>query len=295
MTGLSRRLLSICISLILIFACGCFAGEQASKQGKISVFGSSVAKGHSAKDLHGYGAMLGDLLSPRGWKVTNRSRGGDTTWKLQERYQGDLLPEKCDYVLIGLSLANEGIRKETQAERDKVFEGYRKGLKDLIKQMRKDGMTPVVGLCYPHGQYTPEQYADVCRMNVLINQWDVPSINLLGSLDDGYGRWVKEFEADPGHPNDAGHREMYYSIVPTLLDALKAGKPIPKRVNGDGHITLSSKLGEVRCLEFDSSDKIHSWTIALSVRVNVDRKIFFADEGLPRATLAMENGQLIYN
>lgn len=62
-------------------------------------------------------------------------------------------------------------------------------------------------------------------MDLFIHELDAPSVNLLGAVDDGGGRWAPGYRFDDLHPNDAGHEEMLYTIVPSLLDALYDGNP----------------------------------------------------------------------
>ena len=63
-------------------------------------------------------------------------------------------------------------------------------------------------------------------MNLLIHEWDLPSINLLGAIDDGKGVWATGYQngTDIYHPNTDGHREFTYAMVPSLFDAIDAGK-----------------------------------------------------------------------
>src|SRR3546814_11216510 len=82
-------------------------------------------------------------------------------------------------------------------------------------------------------------------MNLKIHQWNVPSINLLGAIDDLSGHWMDGFWADGFHPNDAGHAEMAYTIVPSFFDALESGKPSPVKVEGSG-IKLSKRKFQER-------------------------------------------------
>ena len=103
-------------------------------------------------------------------------------------------------------------------------------------------------------------------MNLLINTWDVPSANFLGALDDGSGRWVKDYEGDPWHPNTEGHQEMFYAIVPTLFDAMEAGKPIPTKASGEEFATLGNIEGKLLTVYFDSADTIHSWATSFWFR-----------------------------
>src|SRR6476660_9125399 len=87
---------------------------------RIAVFGSSVANGTGDElGKEGYTGRLRALLAARGWEVLNQSRGGDNTKTMAPRFapEGEpqpnvryLLPVHPNYVLLGLSLGNEGIR-----------------------------------------------------------------------------------------------------------------------------------------------------------------------------------------
>ena len=129
---------SLLIVLLILFSATAIA--QNADKPKITVFGSSVAYGASAKDSKGYWYMLKDLMESRGWEVSNCSRGGDRTSRILDRFD-DLLSHEPDYVFIGLSLANEGIReKKDDKERDAVYIQYKWGMKGIIALLRSQGI-----------------------------------------------------------------------------------------------------------------------------------------------------------
>jgi len=268
----------------------CGPAIAAQQERRISVYGSSVASGIAARDNHGYWYMLKDCLAQRGWVVSSCSRGGDRTNRILDRFE-DLLSQEPGYVFIGLSLANEGIRNQGTEEKDKVFRQYAWGLKALIALVRDQNMTPVVGLCYPSGDYSAEEYQYVKRMNLLINSWDVPSANFLGAIEDGQGKWVDGFWQDAGHPNTAGHREMFYAIVPSLFDAMEAGKPIPQKAVGSGFLRLGKKHpGSIR---FTAEDAIHSWATAFNVRCSQDGVLAVVEGSKHSVQVAIRDGQIV--
>jgi hypothetical protein len=80
---------------------------------------------------------------------------------------------------------------------------------------------PIVTLCYPRSVYTPVEYGYIKRMNILLNSWDVPTVNFLGAVEDGNGHFARGFMFNDKHPNASGHRELSLSFVPTLFDALE--------------------------------------------------------------------------
>ena len=66
----------------------------------------------------GYAGRLKTLLEPRGWSVYNQSRSGDNTLTITPRFEPGaerdadieyLTDVDPDYVVIGLSIGNEGI------------------------------------------------------------------------------------------------------------------------------------------------------------------------------------------
>lgn len=256
--------------LILIPPDGACAQEpEAPRPRKIAVFGSSVAHGsvdHEGRG--GYAGRFGDLLAPRGWEVVNVSRGGDSTVSIVPRFDAELIPQKPGYVLIGLSLSNEGIAKQAdKAWRDGVWEQWRSGMRELIGRCRAAGMDVVVGNCYARTTFAedPDLYAYTRRMNLEISTWDVPSVNFLGAIDDGRGAWVEGFDADAGHPNGSGHQEMMLAIVPTLFDALAAGKPMPGKADGNRFARIAGAASAAP-LVFTPADLVHSFAVSFRVR-----------------------------
>jgi len=214
-------------------------GQKAAAAGhRIAVFGSSVANG-TGDDLgqEGYTGRLRELLAPRGWEVLNQSRGGDNTKTMLPRFAPEgapdpkvryLLPVNPDFVLLGLSLGNEGIQNgTTKEEKDVIYHQFESGLHGFIARSREHHIVPIVTSCYTRNDFTSVEYEYTRRMNLLINAWDVPSVNFLGAVDDGTGKWAKGFWHDSLHPNAAGHAELAMTFVPTLFDALEQGKPKP--------------------------------------------------------------------
>ena len=275
MTPAHVRRLLVLLAALLATAAG--AAAQSSGDGdrprRIALWGSSVPNGTGDElNLGGYTGRLRQLLEPRDWEVLNVSRGGDNTVTITPRFAPDgapdpdtryLTPVDPGYVVIALSLGNEGIMRcpagqesrrcaASREAADAVAQQFADGLQRLIRRAREHGIEPIVGLTYARGDFTEAEYAHTRATNLLINTWDVPSINLLGAIDDGYGRWARGFFPEPIHPNAAGHTEMFHAFVPTLFDALAAGKPIPAlstapgfaRVRGRGRSPLALTAGD---------------------------------------------------
>jgi hypothetical protein len=208
--------------------------------------------------------------------VFNQSKPGDTTITMAPRFSPSgepaagvryLTTVDPGYVVIALSLANEGVLEApTQEEKARVARQFSDGILKFISQAREHNITPIVASCYPRMSFTPVEYDFVEGMNLLINQWDVPSINLLGALDDGTGRYVREFDSDDRHPNAAGHKELFYTFVPSLFEALEKGKPRPVRPSAAGFAHAESGTA----LTFTPQDTVHSFAVSFAARTQAN-------------------------
>ena len=127
---------------------------------------------------------------------------------------------------------------------------------------RDSGYTPIVTNAYTRNDFNERDYHYTKELNAWINTLDVPSVNLLGGVDDGTGKWAPGNWYNPGHPNDAGHLELAYTIVPSLFDALSNSKPQPKMIESDG-VTLNSKL-----IDFKPDDIVHPFTTTISIKAD---------------------------
>jgi hypothetical protein len=209
------------------------------------------------------------------WEFVNVSVPGDNTTLLGNRFEPDVTRQYAapktahaepDYVILALSMANEGLVFTSDPQ--SVFDSFRDGMLDLIGRAREKGYYPLVTLVYPHSDYTPEKYALVKEMNLLMNTWGVPAINLLGAIDNGKGQWADGFFADAGHPNFIGHEEMFHAIPPTMFDAIHFdGKTeVPAFPDSMEHVTLSSRDGLSDSVHFTPEHTTRAFTTAFKLR-----------------------------
>ena len=243
-------------------------GEEGIDPFKISIMGSSVANGQGATSNQGYAYMYGELLDQRfraqtsrlPWFTSGIAVNGNNTINLLNRYN-DLIHDCGKYVIFGLSLGNEGIHEST--DRPATYNQFKENMQELIKKARADGKYPLITNNYTRGDFTADDYQYVKQMNLLIHEWDLPSINLLGAIDNGSGRWADNYQngTDVYHPNTEGHREFTYAFVPSLFDAIEAGKPLPTRVSGTSY-TLNNK----KVLTFVPEETVHPFTLSFKVK-----------------------------
>lgn len=245
---------------------------ESSGAQKLMVYGSSVAKGYhgpgspgytNGSFALGYAGRLTPALEASGWLVTNASVGGNSTTDALARFDTDAIPVDPDIILIGLSMGNEGLA--TSPDSDGTFESFRSGMTNLIYRSRTNGFYPAVTLNYPNNLYDISDYGYIKRMNLLINTWDVPSVNLLGAIDDGTGQWADGYWTDSAHPNPTGYREMYAAFVPSLFDAIQLGKTGTPQIAGTTGFAHLSNAGS-QPLTFTPDQTVLGYSAAFRVR-----------------------------
>lgn len=271
--------------------------NSGSNHVKIVYFGSSVADGQGATNHKGYTSLFSDILKNRTskagnvWETVNISVGGDNTIRALNRYKTDLLPKNGQYVIFALSLGNEGIHEKGQP----MFDQFEKNIKILINKARSDGYVPIIANCYSRNDFNEKDYRFIKKMNLLIHEWDVPSINLLGAIDDLSGHWVDGYWDDGAHPNDAGHTEMSYTIVPSLFDALESKKPIPKMVKGS-YLTFSKNRSKNKSIVFTPEHIVHPFTTAISFKTSTPGTLLQIKDDMGTGTVSInKDGLLVYS
>ena len=242
---------------------------------KITFFGSSVCNGQGAEEVsnvkHGYAWQYGQLLAARHeadntlpeYEYSNTSINGNNTLNLLARYQGHMYGDCGKYVVIGLGLGNEGIHGASNQQA--IYDQWKKHMLYLINLGEEEGKVVIASNNYTRGDYVAADYGYVKLMNLEMHEWDIPTINLLGAVDNckGNGQWADGYQNgdDIYHPNHTGHTEMMHTIVPSLFDALAAGKAKPARQTGEG-VTLTAK----QKIEFEPEDEVHAFTLAFRVK-----------------------------
>ena len=269
------------------------AARPALDELKIVFFGSSVPFGQGATGKYGYPSRFAKLLTQRAaasqgaaWTTANISIPGDNTLKVLERWERDLPPQQGRYVVYALALGNEGIHEGGQAK----FDQFKANMQVLIAKARAQGMVPVVTNSYTRNDYTAEDYAYIRQMNLLLHAWAVPTVNLLGAVDDGHGRWAPSYFDDGFHPNDRGHAELAHAWVPSLFDALRAGKALPH-----AHATSGVRLAPDAVLRLVPEALVHPFTQVISFRTAGVGSLLVLQDSTLAGSLSIEpGGALIY-
>lgn len=261
---------------------------------RIAFFGSSVCKNVGDEEGLGYAGRFARRLDTLKWQYANVSKGGDNTIKITRRLDSLYLQHPA-YVVVGLSLSNEGFTKPlTEEGRYRIFERFRTGLLRISDSIRAHGAVPIIANCYARNSFNESDYLMTRQMNAIINEWPVPSINLLGAINDGHGRWAKGYEANDGHPNKFGHDEMSRTIVPTLFDALEAGKPVPYRNWTSDHMEFTDLQRDKPVLSAIVDSTVHSFAESIMFRIAGEGVISSVELKKGRCTIKLEKGKIIY-
>lgn len=283
---------AFCVCIIFLFES--ISTKANAQNKKVAIFGSSVANGFGdTTGMGGYSGFIKQLLEKKGWTVVNVSRGGDNTIKIMPRYQSQLLPIKAKYVILGLSLGNEGIFSNSEIVRNRIFESYRSGMLRLIAMCREDGMIPFVTNCYARNDFKLPHYEATKKMNLIISTWDVPSMNALGTIDDGKGNWLEGFSHDPFHPNVQGHKEIFYSFVPSIFDAMDAGKKTPYKIRSSRYLEIKDETSS-QPLTYIPDDTIHSFAISFMVKPSTNGTLAAIKGTEQTSGIIMKNNKIFY-
>jgi lysophospholipase L1-like esterase len=126
--------------------------------GVVAVLGSWVAKGYNVGSgtlggsyALGYAGLLTTYLAPSGWVVTNLSVSEDAATNLLSTYESGVVSADPDHVLVGFSLSDEGLAGASDPAA--VSETFRSRLTNIVGRVRANGMSAIVGLCYPYNSY----------------------------------------------------------------------------------------------------------------------------------------------
>lgn len=246
-------------------------GSPNFQRKKVLVIGSSTTATAGASTLNnGYAYRLKTALVAMGYDVTVRGNGGDTTTAIKNRFYTDVVPLNPDFVIIQLTLGNEGI----QSNAETAYDSFKNGIIDLIKMCQQHGATPVIAGVSANGTLSATQTAYLRNMDKEFEALGVYMFNFRGAVAD-LSTNAYLASADSGdniHPNDTGHLALYNTIPPSLFNQLHMWKStdiVPSRAGG---IVLSpdgTNDGTVDPILFTPSVAIPTFTVAFWHRSNL--------------------------
>lgn len=131
---------------------------------------------------------------------------GSNTHDAIQQFHNRVVLMKPRVVIIGLSLANEGMDVDS----------FLSNMKYLISDVKKLGAACMLGSVYPNNYYTRAEYEMLLSTHKEMIKWKqdeiIDALFDFMVLDDGKGHWKSSCYADAGHPNEVGHKIMFESI-----------------------------------------------------------------------------------
>ena len=269
------------IPALLLVTCMLLTACKSPAEQRICFFGSSVCRGVGAEELHGYAAQVTENL-PAGWEIVNISIDGNNTYDLFARFDRDMTPVEAKYVVIGISLGNEGLHEKGT----RAVLSYRENMPRLIRMLQEQGRTVIVTNNYPRADFNMVDYEDLCDVNLEVQQWDVPTINVFGTIDDGTGKWASHLwnGSDIYHPNQEGHEAMASAFPLTMWEALQAGKPMPE------YIPTQGDENGVVGVSFVPEGRVQSYTLSYTSADTIYTEVYSAAQ---QKLWQYANGQLV--
>lgn len=248
--------------------------RDGSYKKKLVIFGSSVASGSVSPTYGGWSNLLTQNLGSKGWTVINKSIGGNTTTNLIDRFYTDVVPEYPDIVIVALSLNNEGI---FGSEPEAIYNQFKANIIKLCRMIRQQGIIPIVSGTYPNNLYTSEHYRYIKQFNRELETLGVVSFDFLGAVDDLTGHWLTNSFYNEGHPNDAGHMEMFGAIPPSIFDTLLNWNDTSKQ-SYNGYLEMGTDTTTIAPISYTPQDAFRSWSISFWLKNNtgVNGKSFLA-------------------
>ena len=277
-----RKFLRIYLFSAFLLASGMLLSAcQSAADQRVCFFGSSVCRGVGADALNGYAAQVTTAL-PAGWESVNISIDGNNTYDLFARFDRDMTPVEAKYVVIGISLGNEGVHEKGA----RAVLSYKENMPRLIRMLQEQGRVVIVTNNYPRADFNEVDYEDLCAVNLEVQQWDVPTINVFGTIDDGAGRWAEHMwnGSDIYHPNQLGHEAMASAFPLTMWEALQAGKPLPE------YIPTQGDENGVECLSFVPEGQVQSYTLSYTSADTIYTEVYSAAQ---QKLWQYANGELV--
>jgi lysophospholipase L1-like esterase len=177
---------------------------------KILIIGSSVCNGDCAKYRRGWSQILEERISHQ-YIVNNQSMNGTNTthWVPLFKYFSKKwnIESKPDILIVGLSLANEGIFEDTLKYKNQFLEG----LNEISNICTEFNIQIMFGGVYPNNEFDKNHYKALKEVNEILKKRGV-TFDFLSLVDNGKGHWKSGMYEDSGHPNTLGHETMFEAI-----------------------------------------------------------------------------------
>lgn len=239
--------------------------KKGNTKQKIVFLGSSTVEGTGTTDRPntGFVSLLKNRLEPLGFEVINRGVGGDNTQDAINRFLKDIVPLQADFVVVGLTIGNEGINDTTNYK--EVIQQFKKGIYRLVGLIKKYGSTPIIINQAPTNRYNETIYNMMKQFNDELENSSIMTIDIMGAVDTLTGTPFPSIMTDSLHYNDRGHQEFLNSFPPTMFDMLKDRDNKPFQTSNN-HILLGSPTSDTP-IEFNPTYSLTTFTTFMRFRL----------------------------
>ncbi|PSL42122.1 lysophospholipase L1-like esterase [Planomicrobium soli] len=229
---------------------------------RVVFLGSSSSEGTGPTDrTKAWFTLIAERLGPD-YEVIIRGIGGNKTPDVLSRFYRDVAPLQPDFVIIQLTLGNEGIY--TASDKIAVYQQFRKNLLKIVRMVQQIGATPILASQGPTRNFNTMYYNHAAQLNSEFERMGIHSIDWLGNLTETNGLWISTLMADSLHYNDRGHQMIRDSFPPSLLAkaSFQDAKPIRTR---SGHINIAVAATETPMFFIPDYPPLN-WTVFLRVK-----------------------------
>jgi lysophospholipase L1-like esterase len=224
---------------------------------KVLFIGSSTTEGNGASKLEKTWFKIIEEKLGQDYKCYFRGIGGNKTIDVINRFYKDVAPIQPDFVIIQLTIGNEGIY--SNSDKTKIYHQFKENMIKIINMVKQIGATPIVIGQAPTKNYNDLYYKYGLKITEEIASMGVHVIDLMGNLAKENGKPFDQVMNDNLHYNDLGQEYIVNAFPPTLLKKAKIQEGgFLKEQNG--YIRLGNELYTDLPIYFEPDEPLKNFT-----------------------------------
>lgn len=243
-------------------------GSPNFERKKILVIGSSIALGRDATKNNGWANRLKAIMEPRGYTVVNRAISGNSTQQVINRFYKDVVPDSPDFVVISLSLGNEGIQNQSEGNKESIYLRYKNNMLRLINMCRQHGFIPIIGSNYARKGFNEVDYTYARTINEIFDNMGIAQFDFMNAFNEyGTAKILPILDDGDGlHPNDIGHEAILRAIPFSIFDNLAVWNGEISSQDSGRVKTGTDRVTGVRPIQLVLTDPVESFTVGFKLK-----------------------------
>ena len=231
---------------------------------KVLFIGSSTTEGNGPSVIDNAWFKIIERRLGDKYKCYFRGIGGDNTVDVINRFYNDVAPVQPDFVVIQLTIGNEGIYSST--DKVAIYQQFKDNMLQIINMVKQIGATPIVIGQAPTKNYNDLYYRFGVKVTEEIASMGVHTIDVMGNLAKEDGTPFEQVMKDTLHYNDLGQEYIANAIPITLFDKarVQAGGYFKEQENS--YIHLGQDLYTDLPIYFEPDEPIKNFTFFCWVR-----------------------------